>query len=223
VSLRPLPAGYTETRQALHALAEHVLAPSLYRETGKIGLRATPGGFGTPIFDGDRQLRVEGGVLVDGDRRGPITTLRAAGEFARIEPGAPADVYVPATPNDGDAPLAVCADAARALGEWFALADTLLEQLRSEAAADDDVTIAQLWPEHFDLAVALGPKGARANYGGSPGDGGHAEPYLYVGPFEPRDGDFWSEGFGASLSYREILDGADPLEFLRRGRELLKP
>ena len=29
--------------------------------------------------------------------------------------------------------------------------------------------------------------------------------------------------FGASLSYTEIVAGADPLAFLRRGRELLRP
>ncbi len=64
---------------------------------------------------------------------------------------------------------------------------------------------------------------ARApNYGGSPGDDTHPEPYLYVGPWEARAGDvFWNEPFGASLSYAELRAGADGLAFLRRGKELL--
>ena len=38
----------------------------------------------------------------------------------------------------------------------------------------------------------------------------------------PREGDFWNEPFGASLSYSAIHRGADPLEFLRRGRVLTR-
>ena len=37
-----------------------------------------------------------------------------------------------------------------------------------------------------------------------------------------RSGEFWNEPFGASLSYAEILEGADAVAFLRRGRELLQ-
>ena len=55
------------TAHSLHALAEQVIAADLYRHTGKIGLRVTPGGFGTPRFDvdgSDRRVRVEGVELV---------------------------------------------------------------------------------------------------------------------------------------------------------------
>lgn len=99
----------------------------------------------------------------------------------------------------------------------------VLEQLRDEASGADDPSRVQLWPEHFDVAVVLGPDGARANYGGSPGDDDHPEPYLYVGPWEPRTGSFWNEPFGASLPYRALLDGADALAFLREGRGRLAP
>ncbi len=57
-----------ETREALHTIAEHVLAPARYAVTGRIGLRATPGGFGTPPFPGsggERQLLVRDTMLVD--------------------------------------------------------------------------------------------------------------------------------------------------------------
>ena len=51
------------TRLALQSLAEHVLSAARHRATGRIGLRAAPGGFATPPFPsdhGDRVLAVEG-------------------------------------------------------------------------------------------------------------------------------------------------------------------
>jgi hypothetical protein len=219
--LSPLPAGFGETRAALHTLAEHMLAPLRHAANGKIGLRFTYHGFGTPFVGDDRQVRIEDGVLLDGERRHALTTLRAASEFLGTA-GGPTGVFQPTTPFELDAPLVVDPAAATALGHWFGFTTALVEQLRAEAAPEDDPTRPQLWPEHFDVAIATGPPGGRANYGGSPGDEDHPEPYLYVGPFEPPTGSFWNEPFGASLSYRDIVAGADPLQFLRRGRELLR-
>jgi hypothetical protein len=76
----------------------------------------------------------------------------------------------------------------------------------------------QLWPEHFDLATELGAEaaGRRAGYGGSPGDELHAEPYLYVVPWEPAraDGPLWNATAfsGAELGLRELLDADDQRE-----------
>ncbi|MDQ1395436.1 MAG: hypothetical protein QOG64_695, partial [Acidimicrobiaceae bacterium] len=95
-------------------------------------------------------------------------------------------------------------------------------QLRAEATVEEDPARVQLWPEHFDIAVDIGSPGSRANFGGSPGDEAHPEPYLYVGPWEQREGSFWNEPFGASLSYSAIAAGADPLEFLRAARDQLR-
>ena len=220
--LAPLPPCFLETRAALHALAEHVLVPIRHAVTGKIGLRFTYHGFGTPFFGRDRQVRVENGALLDGDRHHHPTTLRAALDFFGTAGAARAGSYAPSTALDLDTPLAVDADAAIALGHWYGFTTSLVEQLRAEAEPDDNPTRPQLWPEHFDLAIASGRRGARANFGGSPGDESHPEPYLYVGPFEPRTGSFWNAPFGASLRYADILAGADPLDFLRRGRELLR-
>jgi hypothetical protein len=191
--LQPVPDTFAATRKALHAVAEHTLAPARQAATGKIGLRFTYHGFGTPFFGDDRQLRVEDGVLVDGDARLPLD----------IDPVA-----------------------ARALGDWFGLCASLLEQLRADADADGAGagSRVQLWPEHFDMAVVLGTEGHRANYGGSPGDDDHAQPYLYVGPWERHgasDDPFWNEPFGASLSSSAIREGADPLAFFRRAQALL--
>jgi hypothetical protein len=204
------------TRNGLHAVAEHVLAADLYRRIGKIGLRPTDGGFGTPPFDVDatsRRLRIDGTDLVveqgDDVRRAPLSTVRAAGELAGIEPGGPAEVYALATPLDLDAPLSIDATSARLLADWFALTAAALDRLLVERP-HDDATIAQLWPEHLDLAVSAG----EANYGGSAGDGGHPLPYLYAGPWTPPSGDGWNEPFGASLTWRDDLTVDDAVAFL---------
>jgi hypothetical protein len=62
--LTPAPAGLASTREALHRLAEDVLSPIQAAVNGDIHFRWTPGGFGTPRFGADRQLRVEGATLV---------------------------------------------------------------------------------------------------------------------------------------------------------------
>jgi len=207
--------GYTATRRALHAVAEQVLAGALHRATGRIGLRATPDGFGTPWFSG-RRLRVAGVDLVveDGDavRRAPLTTLGEAAAFAGIEPGAP-DVYPPATEPAPDAPLALDPTAAAAVHDWFRVVADALAVWRDEVA-DRQPNEVQLWPEHFDLALVAG----KVNYGGSPGDDGHAAPYAYVGPWRTDGlvGEYWNEPFGASRPAAEVDGPDDVLAFFRR-------
>lgn len=201
------------TRSALHAVAEWVLAPARHTHDGRIGLRATPGGFGN-----DR-ARVDGVDLVVGDRRQPLATLGAAAAFAGVEPGRDTGTYAPETKWDADASLFVDPEAARLLADWFALGTSLLEQLRAETDTPSGIT---LWPEHFDVAIDAGPEGHRVNYGASPGDDDHVWPYLYVGPWSAveRAEPFWNESFGASLGYDDALDHERALAFLRRGRQL---
>ncbi len=209
------------TRHSLQALAEHVLSASLHAANGHIGLRRTPGGFGTPEYDhaGDlRRILVVGTDLEVRDgghaRRAPITTLRAAGELVGIEPGAPRDVYTPTTALDVDLPLAVDPGQARILADWYALVDEALELLRNEDA-DRGPSPAQLWPEHFDLATTID----EVNYGGSPGDDAHELPYLYVGPWNPPSRDeYWNEAFGASRSVEKIDSVDDAMAFFCEGR-----
>ena len=45
----------------------------------------------------------------------------AAAEFAGVTPGAPAEVYEPATPLDLKAPLLIEPAAARLLAQWYSL------------------------------------------------------------------------------------------------------
>ena len=230
--LGPLPAELVDTREALHAVAEHVLAAARYGANGKVGLRWTRGGLGTPFFGDDNQVRIQGDQLVVQGRRlrrGRLTTLRAAGELAGIEPGAPAEVYAPTTPLDLDAELQVDPEAAWFLGDWFGLAASVLEQLRAESAPRDDASRAQLWPEHLDLAVELGAEGRRASFGASPGDAEHPQPYFYVLPWQAPAADaFWNDAVfgGASLAYAALQAQTDQrggaLAFLRGGVELLR-
>ena len=210
---------HTRTRLALHSVAEHLLSPDVYRHTARIGLRATPGGFGQPEYWADdrrRRLRVDGGrlVLLEGDHETwhQLTTLAEAATVAGVELGAPRGVFTPETELSPDARLAVDPAAAQRIAEWFRLTSDALEELRRENAGLEPA-IVQLWPEHFDLATNM----AEVNFGGSPGDGHIAEPYLYVGPWAPREGDFWNESFGATRLHSEIDGPADALRFFTEG------
>jgi hypothetical protein len=191
-----LPADFAATRLALHHLAEHTISPARAAANGKIGLRWTLGGFGTPFFGADEQLRVERGALIH--QRGKRAT-RAA-------------------PRDGVGPAA-----ATALGEYFGLATSVLEALRARHGHLEPSRV-QLWPEHFDISLELGSAsdGRRAAHGASPGDAEHPEPYLYVIPWgSTPSGPRWqARGFaGAELGYAELLAAEDQrgfaLEFLR--------
>jgi len=230
--LEPLPDSFGATRAALHALAEHVLAPARYRADARIGLTPTPGGFGTPVFRDGERARVEGVELAH-ERPGTVTrvrltTLGAAAQFLGVPLGAPAGVYAPATPCVADEPLAPDADAARALAAWFELGQALLDELRESYGAHD-ATTTTIWPEHFDLACELGDAaaGTRANYGASPGDGAIPQPYLYVGPWDAsrRSGRLGTHPFGAAITYEELLAAGDPkgacMEFFLEGAALL--
>jgi hypothetical protein len=219
-----VPATYTETRKALHAVAEHVLAPALHAATGRIGLRATPGGFGTPSFPvagTERQVRIDGtDIVVDhgaSTRRAPLRTLRQAATIVSIDPGAPESVYPPTTALDPDAPLAIDPSAAAAIHDWFQLSAEALEQFR-RAHEPLRPTTAQLWPEHFDLAIRMGD----VNYGGSPGDDEHGSGYAYVGPtgLDGLDDEFWNEPFGASRDRTDLRSSDDLVAFFEIGYDL---
>ncbi len=217
-----LPASYESTRRALHAVAEHVLAAALHQATGRIGLRVTQGGFGTPVFprDGiDHQVRVEGVELVvrdrDGERRAPLRTVAEATAFAGVEPGGPAGVYTLVTPLEPDVELAIDAASAAVVHRWFDRIGAALAELAARHP-DDEPSPAQLWPEHFDLAISM----AEVNYGGSPGDDEHPGPYLYVGPWDlDRSAHpLWNESFGMSRSSSEVGDVAAAVALFEAGR-----
>jgi hypothetical protein len=192
------------TRRSLHAVAEQVLAGPQYRESGTIRLRVTPGGFGQV----KGSLRVEGSELVAGDRRIPLVgTIADVAVAAGVEPGVPVGLYSDHADLGSGDELAVDPVAAGVLAGWFARGDAALR-----AFADEEPVI---WPEHFDLAISTG----EVNYGLSPGDGGHAGPYAYVGPWAPREGAFWNASFGALRPAEELPDAEAVAAFFVAGRD----
>ncbi len=208
------------TRQALHALAEHLLAGDFSRRTGKIGLRVTPGGFGQPeILDtgGERRrIRIDGTQVVvlrgDIEQWHPLTTAASLARAAGAELGAPAGTSEAETTMDPAALIQVDEASAELLARWFQLVDQALEEVRRRHA-DAGPTLVQLWPEHFDVACTI----TEVNLGGSPGDADHPEPYLYVGPWAPQTGPSWNEPWGASVSWRDVPDVAAAVAFLEDG------
>lgn len=236
MNLNELPPDYVETRDALHQIAFFAIAPARYKAMGRMGLQPTPGGFGTPEFEG-RVARVEADQLVheqDGSiATQQITTIRAAAEFFGNEYEVEwfSDFHDPLSAQDPDKQLPIDRDSALVLADWFDFGFTVLNELRTHGTEEDDVTEVQLWPEHFDPATELGDqdKGQRASFGASPGDGSNPEPYLFVASWSEvdRSNPFWNnESFnGSSLGYSELLASSDPveraLEFLLEGYRVL--
>jgi hypothetical protein len=224
--MRPLSPAFGETRDALHRLAVYVISPAQRLVNGEIILAATPGGFGTATLP-DGQIRVKGTDMVvergTMRSRAPITSLNEMAALAGIEPDVSQQQQFDVPPHgDLDAPLAIDARAAEDLAAWFRFTTDVLESLRADAGADDDVSPVRLWPEHFDAAIDQGDEAARqrATYGGSPGDAAHAEPYLYASPWAGRIDAFFADPHfgGASLPYAALLRGADGEAFLREAR-----
>ena len=92
MGLTPLPAGFAGTRDALHLVAERIVAAAR-KPNNEIALAQTPGGFGTPPFEFEGralQVRVDGAVLAvaeDGtERRRPLSSTRRRG---RVRGGRP--------------------------------------------------------------------------------------------------------------------------------------
>lgn len=207
MALHPAPPDLVHTRDALHAVAEHVVSPARVKATGnEIALRAAPRGFGTPRFpDGGRVTVSQAELYVeDGDgalRHAPLTSLRAAARLAGLD-----------ATDLSDDPLGIDPVAADFLGVFFAFASAALERLHADG---HDPSPIHLWPEHFDIAFDAGDEaaGTRATYGASPGDEHHAEPYLYVGPWQaPEASPLWNAtGFsGAELHWASLVAEADP-------------
>src|SRR4051812_48843481 len=146
--LQPLPPTFAATVEALHGVAEQIVAPAR-KPDNEIALEATPGGFGTPPFDhaGVRhQVRVDGADLVHsadgGEERVPLSTLEAARPLvADLLPEGPLR----------DEPLDVDPEAAARLADWYAFGASVLGDI-----ADATATPVRLWPEHFDIAIEMG-------------------------------------------------------------------
>ncbi len=226
---------FISTRDALHTVAEHVLAKARYLDDREIRLMAFAGGFATPLLADGRRVRVDvDNLVVDGpagSRRTGLTTVEQAADFVGIEPGFPDELYASATQLRADQPLNVDRDAARVLGTWYGFSAEVLAEFATEIVEAHPSPLI-LWPEHFDQAFFTEDEeeSRRANYGASPGDEGHREPYLYVGPWGAApSNEFWNATHfnGAVLPLSSLVATVDPSEtaarFLRAGRALLAP
>lgn len=237
--------GDQATRDELHRIAAHILSRAQHPSTGRIGLRVSPGGFSSIVFDDDRtRLRVSGAALVresshtksaraisiDGSSLGELAHF--AGVDLALDFSAGDDT--PAV-GDPDARIELDLLAARRIAAWFDLTAQALDDVLRSAPPWSTSSIPQLWPEHFDVATDLAfdpaaPTERRVNLGGVAGDGYHAAPYLYVGPWTPErpgDHEFWNAPFGAVRGGDEITATDDPLvtaiEFFRSGLGRLAP
>jgi hypothetical protein len=212
--LEPLPATFAATRDALHRVAEEIVAPAR-KPPNEIALTITDGGFGTPQFEHEGRrlvVRVERAELVvdaDGvETRKELTTIADGGALVGAE-------LLPDGLPDDETPLDIDPVAAARLAAYYAFAHGALRTFRAALEPAADASEPILWPEHFDVAIEAGAAddGERANYGGSPGDEDHAEPYLYVGPWSGEvSGELWNgKGFtGAELDYAELAGADDP-------------
>jgi hypothetical protein len=232
--LRAVPA-LEVTRTELQRVAVHLLARRRLAATGRFGLRATPGGFGTPAFgapDAPEVLRVDGTLLVHelgGDVRTwtlPGRSLLELAEAVGADLGTGLSVGEDTPPlGDAGAPLQIDPVAAERLGAWLDLGWRSLDRV---AGGAEGAVAVQLWPEHFDAgtSVAVGSdRDDRANLGASLGDDLHPEPYLYVGPWGPeRPGDpaYWNAPFGALVGMADVADLGAAVAFLQRGIDLLR-
>ncbi|WP_432828237.1 hypothetical protein [Dactylosporangium sp. CA-092794] len=181
------------SRRSLHGLAELVLAGPQHRASGTIRLRVTADGFATVAAP---DLAVAGDMLVvGGGRRVPLAgrTFADVAAEAGVEAGAPRDLY-----PDGSGVAeqdVIVLDGAPEILAAFAAGDAALRGLSADQTP-------VLWPEHFDVGVSLDD----VNYGVSAGDSTIDEPYAYVGPWTPREGEFWNVSFGAAHPVRELPD-----------------
>jgi hypothetical protein len=214
--LKPLPEAFEQTRISLHTVAEQLLKPKRVLETGsEISLRFTHDGFGSaPWKAGEAsgkpgQVRIEMNELVvteDGhERRVNAGDMQNGAKLLGIS-----------APSGTPAELPVDRAAAAALADWYAYGTVVLALLIERCPGPDAEPI-RLWPEHFDVATVIGDEGAgsRANFGGSPGDEEHHEPYLYVGPWRQQpEGPVWNATafHGAELAYAELLATEDQVE-----------
>jgi hypothetical protein len=225
--LAPAPPGLADTRRSFHSLARRVIGPVRERANELSGLRWTRGGFGTPFFGADAQVRVEDGLLVVQsrfrERRAPVATLAAAAELIGFELRGD-------EPEIDAAPLVVTPDASDFISDFLGFSTLVLEQLRADVPPEYEPSRVELWPSTFDLTMEVGLEhaGRRAAFGACLGGARHPEPYLFVIPLDVRPtGALWDAyGFtGAELPYSALLAAPDQralaLEFVRSRIEAL--
>lgn len=231
------PDLFRSTRLELQRVATHLLARARFAADGRFGLRVTPTGIGTPLFGSNGTvLRIAATTLIHefrvaGEARSATTTLagrslRELAEFAGIDLKSPFSAGSDSPElGDADAPVEVDAAAGSEVLAWLKVGAEAVDRV---LPLTHEPSVAQLWPEHFDIGVDVASGHGRVNLGASPGDSFSPEPYLYVSPWEesrPGDPRFWNAPFGAVLDRGAVLDAPDAVghaaAFFREGLRLL--
>ena len=196
----------SDTRRALHAVAELVLAGPQYAANTKIRLRITPNGFATVLSP---DVRVDGTAVVSGAARAEIDGRTAAELAAQLGLTArSARGCLPGGVGVGvDEPLTADPEFAAVIAAAFAAGETAL---RTFAPDEEPV----LWPEHFDLGSTVD----EVNYGVSSGDGYLDEPYAYVGPWTSHDRRTSGTPVRRGAPARPVPDPAAIVAFFEQGR-----
>ena len=241
MTLPALPQAHVATRIVLQRIGTHVIARARHAATTRFGLRATPGGFGTPAFGPDNEVVRVSGDLIVVDRageNGSSTRSRHINGSSLAELAGFVGVTIdPEFSVGGDTPdvgnpdegLAVDAAVSEALGAWLAVGTRALDETVAELGPAAEATSFQLWPEHFDLGGNALVGSGRVNLGVSLGDQHHEAPYIYVAPWDdrrPGDAAYWSAPFGGVLGYDDLVGVTDPVgatvEWFGRGVAALR-
>jgi hypothetical protein len=215
----PGDAAVVAARRTLHAVAEHLFAGPQWRHTQEIALEVTAEGFASrfPPAPGIDALELAGTDVVSRPSGTAVPlrgSVRAVAADLGVTPGAPEDLYGEHAELGPDDELVVDPAAVAVVLSALTAGAAALGELA--AGTDHGTETPVLWPEHFDVGLALD----EVNYGVSAGDAAHDLPYAYVGPWTPRAGAFWNEPFGASRPVAELRDAAGILAFFREGRAL---
>jgi hypothetical protein len=195
------------TREALHAVAELVLAGPQYRASGTIKLQVSTDGFRTWA---EPALAIVGTDLAANGVVMPISgrTARELADAVGVVAGAPADLYRDGSRAQVDDELVLDDAAAARIAVAFALGDMALRLLAPDVEP-------VLWPEHFDVAIRVDD----INFGVSPGDALLDEPYAYVGVDPvPADDPYWNAPFGVVAPVTSFADPTALRDFFATAR-----
>jgi hypothetical protein len=196
------------TRRSLHGIAELLMAGPQHRASGTIRLRVGGGEWFGTVTDPDVRFEL-GDLLVNDTPYAPDGTFAEVAARIGVDVGAPEGLYKDGSGVSADEHVVIDIKTANRLVQALGTGD---EALRLLAPESEPV----LWPEHFDIGITVD----QVNFGLSLGDGFLDEPYAYVGPWTPPEGEFWNAPFGAARALGDLGGAAAVAEFFREGQRL---
>ena len=183
MGLEPLPDAFPDTRVPCTGSRSEVVAPArkphneiaLTRPRAGSARRRSSTGPAPPGAGRGRRARVE--------EDGEDAARRSSRSPARRRSSAPGCSPTACPPSHPA--RASIRPRPRALAEFYAFAARVLEALRGDRRRPTSRRRSTSGPS-IRHRLRCGPRGGRrrANYGASPGDEEHAEPYVYVGPWQ---------------------------------------